>query len=123
MLTPKDIINIILAICAALVTISAAVTIVINLVNKAKAPNKKQDARITDLEMKVKEIHQRLEEGSRHFDRDARRIDELEKNIKATNKVIVEGLQALTSHAIDGNNTQALKEAKKSLDEYLINRM
>lgn len=123
MLTPQDIINIVLALCGAIITISGAVGIIITLVNKAKAPNKRQDERITLLEADVRKINERLEEGNKRFDADAKRFTELETAMKATNKVIIESLQALTSHAIDGNNVQELKEAKKSLDDYLINRV
>lgn len=123
MLTPHDIINIVLAVCGAIITISGAVMVIIGLINKAKAPNKRQDERITLLEADVRKINERLEEGNKRFDADAKRFTELETAMKATNKVIIESLQALTSHAIDGNNVQELKEAKKSLDDYLINRV
>ena len=43
--------------------------------------------------------------------------------MKETNRVIIESLQALTAHAIDGNNSQELKEAKKRLDDYLIKKV
>ena len=40
-----------------------------------------------------------------------------------TNKIIVESLQALTAHAIDGNNIEQLKNAEKNLNDYLINKI
>lgn len=123
MLTPHDIVNIILAICAAIITISGAVAVIVKFVDKAKAPNKKQDERIDALEASVKDINQRLQEGSIRFELDAKKMDDIEAAMKSTNKVIIESLQALTAHAIDGNNIQELKDAKKSLDEYLINRV
>ena len=121
--TPQELWNIILAICGAIITISAAITVIIKAIDKAKEPNKKQDDRLSALEMKVREIDGRLQLGNKRFEDDAGRVDSIESNMKASNKVIIESLQALTSHAIDGNNIQELKDAKKSLDEYLINKM
>ena len=121
--TPQELWNIILAICGAIITISAAITVIIKAIDKAKEPNKKQDDRLSALEMKVREIDGRLQLGNKRFEDDAGRVDSIESNMKASNKVIIESLQALTSHAIDGNNIQELTDAKKSLDEYLINKM
>ena len=115
--------NIILAICGAIITISGAIAVIVKAVDKAKEPNKKQDERIGSLEEEVKKINERLQQGNIRFDTDAERMEKLEIAMKETNKVIIESLQALTAHAIDGNNTQELKDAKKRLDDYLINRV
>lgn len=123
MLTPQDIFAIVVAVCGAIVTVSAAMTAIAKLINKTKEPNKKQDEKIAALEEEVKKINERLERGDNRFHEDADRVDALEASMKTTNKVIIESLQALTAHAIDGNNTQELKDAKKSLDDYLINRV
>ena len=121
--TPQELWNIVLAICGAIITISAAIAVVIKAIDRAKEPNKKQDDRLTALEEQVKAINDRLQLGNKRFESDAGRVDSIESNMKASNKVIIESLQALTSHAIDGNNIQELKDAKKGLDEYLINKM
>ena len=104
-------------------TVSAAITVLAKVVGKAREPNKVQDDRIAALEAQVESIQSRLVLGNQRFESDSTRVDALEKAMKVTNKVIIESLQALTSHAIDGNNIQELKDAKKGLDEYLINRM
>jgi septal ring factor EnvC (AmiA/AmiB activator) len=122
-ITAYELCKIILAACGAVVTISGAVIAITNFVTKLKAPNKKQDDRISALEREVKDINDRLKDGTKHFEKDDARLGEIEKNMSATNKIIIESLQALTSHAIDGNNIQELKDAKKNLDEYLINRV
>ena len=121
--TPQDILNLILAICAAIVTVSAALAVIIRIVGKAKEPNRLQDERIKTLEDQVQLINDRLQLGNKRFESDTDRVDRLEKNMRETNKVIIESLQALTSHAIDGNNIQELKDAKKCMDEYLVSRM
>ena len=50
-------------------------------------------------------------------------MTQIETDVKEANKVIIEGLQALTAHAIDGNNTDNLYEAKRRLDDYLIGKL
>ena len=122
MLTPHDIFNMILAICGAIITISAAITIIVKAVDKAKAPDKLQDQRITDREEIVKKINSRLDQGDRHFDMDTQRVNNLEEAMRKSNKVIIESLQALTAHAIDGNNIDELKSAKRALEQYLIEK-
>lgn len=122
-MTPAEVWQLILVICGAIITVSGAISVIINLANKAKEPNKMQDQRIAALEEKVSDITDRLEKGDRHFDSDQERMDALERSMKETNRVIIESLQALTAHAIDGNNSQELKEAKKRLDDYLIKKV
>ena len=121
--TPHDVVNIILAVCGAIITISGAIAVIVKAVDKAKEPNKKQDERIEALEEGVKKINERLEAGDARFEADTKRMLALEGDMRETNKVIIEGLQALTAHAIDGNNSQELKDAKKRLDDYLINKV
>ena len=121
--TPKEFFDLVVVVCGAIVTISAAITVIIKVVLKAKEPNKLQDEKIGVLEEKVRSIEERLKLGNKRFETDADRVDTIENSMRKTNKVIIESLQALTSHAIDGNNIQELKDAKKGLDEYLIDKM
>lgn len=122
-ITPAELCQIILACCGAIITISGSITVIINTVKKFKAPNKKQDERLDALEGNVLRIEERLKLGSDRFQSDKERMEAIERSMSETNKIIIEGLQALTSHAIDGNNIEALKSAKKSLDGYLINKV
>ena len=86
-----------LAICAGIVTISAAVGVIIKIVHNVKAPERKQNARIEALELKIKDIDMRLEKGDRHFDRDGERMDALERTMRASNRIIIETLQQFRS--------------------------
>lgn len=122
-ITPAELWSVVLAVCGAIITISGAIAIIVNFVQKVKEPNKRQDKRIEALELSIKHIKDRLERGDRHFISDAERMSNLEKEVKTTNKVIIESLQALTSHAIDGNNVEQLKNSKKALDDYLIDKI
>ena len=81
--------QVMLALCAATVTISAAVGVIVKIVNKAKQPERTQNARIEKLELSIKDINARLEKGDRHFDVDTERMNKLEQSMKDTNKVII----------------------------------
>jgi len=122
-ITPAELWSIVLAVCGAIITVSGAIAVIVNFVHKAKEPNKIQNERIDKLEEAVETINDRLERGDRHFLSDAERMSSLEQEVKTTNKVIIESLQALTSHAIDGNNVEQLRQSEKTLNNYLINKI
>ena len=115
--------NILLAVGGGIVTLSAAGAVIVSLVQKAKAPNKEQDERLDTLEADVKEIKERLAQGDHRFEADSAKVETLEREMRATNKIIIQSLQALTAHAIDGNNTEQLKTSEKSLTKFLINKL
>jgi pimeloyl-CoA synthetase len=81
-----------------------------------------QDQRISDLEDHVTKIEARLELGNKRFEHDTERVDVMELSMKDAVQVIIETLQALTVHAIDGNNIEDLKTARKQLTDYLLKR-
>lgn len=111
MITPADIVSIFLGICAAIVSISAATTVIIKLVQHAKAPDKKQNERLDELERKVKHFDSL-------FDNDNKRLNELEEG----NRVTQQALLALLSHSINGNDTDKLTKARDDLQTYLIEK-
>lgn len=121
--TPQEIINILLAICGAIITIAGAVTIILRVVAKLKAPEQKQNDRIEAVELKIKGVEEKLEVYKSQFRSDDLRMFKMEQSMKESNKIIIEGLQALTQHAIDGNNVEELKAAKRRLDDYLIDKI
>ena len=109
--TPSDIVQIISWVCGAIITLSATITILIQIFKKLRQPEQTQNDRITTLEKKV-ERHDQL------FDKDNKRLIELEKG----NRVTQQALLALLSHAINGTNETELKEAKAKLESYLIGK-
>lgn len=111
MLTPQDIVNMILAVCAALVTISAAVTLIIKWVTKVKEPETKQNSRL-DL------IERRLDEMDRKLAIDKKRLD----NIEYGHEVTQEALLALLNYSLNNDEVEGLKMAKKKLEGYLISK-
>jgi hypothetical protein len=110
-ITPNQILEIFLSICGAIVAISAATTVIIKFIQSAKAPNKKQNERLDELEKKMKQYDSL-------FDNDNKRIKELEEG----NRVTQQALLALLSHSINGNDTEKLVKARDDLQSYLIER-
>lgn len=109
--TPHQVMELILWICGAIVSISAAVTILIKVVQKAKAPEKTQNERIERLEKKMEKVDQL-------FDNDNKRLQKLEEGNRVTQQAIL----ALLSHALNGNDVDSLQKAKAKLEDYLIGK-
>ena len=107
-----------IAIATAIITISTAVCVLINLFSKLKEPEKKQDERISAVETRLDKMDVIIEKFQGYFSNDDRRFKEIEEG----NKITQTALLALLKHSINGNDTKALKEAEKSLEEYLINK-
>lgn len=122
MLTPHDLWNIILAVCGGIVAISAAFAVVIKIVDHFKTPDKLQNQRIEILETEVTDIKLRLKEGDKHFKEQDRWMKDFEDGMKKREKLMIESLQCLISHAIDGNNLDELKSQKHSIDKYLLEK-
>ena len=101
----------VLALCSAIVVLSGAVHVVINLFAKVSAPNKLQNARLNDIET-------RLEKHDDLFKKDLERLEKVDEANRVTQRAIL----ALLSHGIDGNDVEELKKAKLELQEYLIKR-
>ena len=107
-----------IAIAGAIITISTAIGVLINLVTKLKEPERKQDERIKALEDRADKFDGIIEKFQGYFDNDDKRL----KAIDEGNKITQTALLALLKHALNGNDTQALKIAEKNLEEYLINK-
>ena len=122
MMTPQEIINLVLAVCGAIITISGAGAIIIRAVSKLRQPNKRQDERLDKVEQDIKNLKERYREGNHDLYMHSKHMEEINAQQSETNMVIIESLQALTVHALNGDNKDALEESKKQLDRYLLNK-
>ncbi|WP_428970932.1 hypothetical protein [Ralstonia pseudosolanacearum] len=116
--TPAQFIALILSVCAAIVTISAAIGAIAKALDKARAPEKEQNDRLDAHEKRLNALDEIIVKFREYFDNDDRRFKEIEKS----NKVTQSALLALLKHSINGNDTESLKEARKNLEEYLIEK-
>lgn len=122
-INPNDLWQVIVAVGSGIIVISGAGGVIVGLVHKIKSPNEKQNERIAALETGFKEIKERLDAGDKHFASDAQKIDELEKTMKDSNKIIIKSLRALTAHAIDGNNIDKLRSSEEDINDFLADRL
>ncbi len=120
--TPQDIINGVLAVCAAISVIAGAAAVIVKVITKAKSPNKAQDEKIAALEDEVEKIKEEMRENKKNLDRrfntDKSRLDSIDE----ANAVTQTAILALLSHAINGNDKEALQRAKADLENYLTHR-
>lgn len=117
-LTLQEFWTILMGCCSALITIAAAVTIVINAVKKLKEPENVQNQKLKEMDERMKAFEDRLKKHEEYFNNDNKRFLAIEEGNRVTQKAIL----ALMSHAINGNDIDKLKEAENSLREYLINK-
>ena len=127
--TPAELVGFITAIGGAIVTIGAVVTIIFKLVNRLKAPEDKQNERLDALEKNYEILSEDLKEQKRQRDETITQFmqyftndDNRFKAIERSNKVTQNALLALLKHALNGNDLQALKDAEKNLEAYLIEK-
>ncbi len=116
--TPAQLIALVLAVCGAIVTISAAIGVITKALEKARAPEKEQNERLDAHEKRLNALDEIIVKFREYFDNDDRRFKEIEKS----NKITQSALLALLKHSINGNDTESLKEARKNLEEYLIEK-
>lgn len=109
--TPAELMAALLWVCGTITAVSAAVTVIVKVIQKSRQPEKTQNERIDKLE-KWKEKVDTM------FDNDNKRLKALEEG----NRITQEALLALLGHAKDGNNTAQIIEAENDLKQYLINR-
>jgi hypothetical protein len=77
----------------------------------AKAPNDRQNARISSLEAWKVEVDRKLNQ-------DKQQLDEIHDGLRASYQAQL----ALLDHGIDGNNLEQMQHAKEVLQRHLINR-
>ena len=114
--------SVVMAICATIAAVSGAVAVIATVIAQIIAPFKKpecdQNVRLDEHEVWLKKHDMAFARYDEMFQNDKRRLDGIDEGNHVTQKAML----ALLSHAIDGNNLDQLKEAKKDLQEYLIKR-
>lgn len=116
--TPAQIIALVLSVCGAIVTISAAIGVIAKALDKARAPEKEQNERLDAHEKRLNAHDEIIEKFKEYFDNDDRRFKEIEKS----NKITQSALLALLKYSLNGNDTESLKKAEESLENYLIDK-
>lgn len=81
---------------------------ILSIKRKTKEPEKLQNNMIKDLELRVQKVENKLKFAEKHSDK-------IDNGIY----VLMLGSLALLDHGLDGNNIEAMSEAKKKLQEHL----
>lgn len=116
--TPAQLATMVISVCAAIVTISAALGVIAKWISKAKTPEIEQNARLDTIDKRLDEVDKTLATFREYFTNDDNRFKAIEKS----NKITQSALLALLKHALNGSDITSLKEAEKSLEEYLIEK-
>ena len=122
MLTPQEIWSIFLALCGAIVAVAAAVGVVVKVFEHFRAPDKMQNERIAKLEEAIDVINDRLEAGNKHFEEHDAQLRSFEESLKKRDRVMIESLQVLIEHGIDGNNIDGMRTQKHKIDKFLLEK-
>lgn len=122
-INPADLWQVIVAVCGGIIALSGAGAVITGIVHKAKQPNQKQNDRLDAIETDIKKINERLDADANRFQDDADKMKEIEETVRMTTQIIIKSLQALTEHAIDGNNIEQLKVTANELNKYLIDKI
>ena len=100
----------ILAALGLITAFGAAVGYLVKLWRWAKTPNATQDKRLN-------EVEKRLDNHDKMLDNDKRAIDQLKEGTRINMRL----LMAMSSHMLDGNHTQQLKDATQQMNDFLLN--
>lgn len=101
-----------IAICAAVVTVSGAISVLVKFFTFLRRPEVKQNEHIDKLSADMLSVQNKLES-------DKERLDDLETGLKYT----LESLLALLTHALDGNDVDGMRKAKEHLNVYLLGKV
>lgn len=118
-LTPSVVMSVVLAVASAIVLLSNAMEKIVGAWRKIKAPDMKQNERLTALEnWKDHELKTWQEGVDRRLDSDYKHLQKVDE----ANKVTSIALIALLDHGIAGNNIDQMQSAKAALAEHLTSK-
>lgn len=113
------IVKLILSICGGISVIAAAIGYVYKGIKKVKEPTDLQNKRIADCEERLDKMDKRFDEINEYLVKDRKDI----KEINEGNKIVQKSLLAIMEQLLtDGADKKPLEDAKKELQEYLIDR-
>lgn len=116
--TPSELVAFITTIAAACAGIATITGVIIKVVMRMKQPELEMRASIKALEAEnearkeeIKALQEDLQNGTDKF-----------TDIEKANRVMLKALQALLAQSLGADATEALTDAKKELDKYLIEK-
>jgi hypothetical protein len=120
--TPAEATQVILTIAGFIVAINAAALVIISWWNNLRKPETLQNERIENLEIAVKSLSEEIPKMKEAYHKKSSELAEYESDNRNFQRVIIKSLQALTEHAINGDNEDQLRSAIESLNNYLVDK-
>ncbi len=107
-------------VCSSITGVGAVIALIALIISKARSPEKNQNKRIEECEKEIEGIKAQMVENKkeveRKFKKDLERLDNLEHGTM----IIQKALLALLRHGIDGNDIDAMRNARDELETYLV---
>nr|DAJ13330.1 MAG TPA: Flagella accessory protein C (FlaC) [Siphoviridae sp. ctX8T1]DAO14279.1 MAG TPA: Flagella accessory protein C (FlaC) [Caudoviricetes sp.] len=116
--TAQDILTMMLSVCGALVSISAAIAVVVKFNNFLKKPNKDQDARIDKLEGRLKTVEGRCDTFDKQLEGVKKHLNSLDESIN----MLLRAEFAQLGHNLNGDNVEQMQRAFDDIQEFLFKR-
>ena len=107
-----------LSVCGALVSISAAIAVVVKFNNFLKKPNKDQDARIDKLERRLKTVEGRCDTFDKQLEGVKKHLNSLDESIN----MLLRAEFAQLGHNLNGDNVEQMQRAFDDIQEFLFKR-
>lgn len=105
-------------ICGLMISVNAAVSIVVKVMNFLGKPEKKQNDNIAELTSRVHLIEEDQKLINQYITSDSTRIKAIEEGNRITQRALLE----LLSSALNDSNGESLEQTRRDLQNYLINR-
>lgn len=116
--TAQDMLTMMLSVCGALVSISAAIAVVVKFNNFLKKPNKDQDARIDKLEERLKTVEGRCDTFDKQLEGVKKHLNSLDESIN----MLLRAEFAQLGHNLNGDNVEQMQRAFDDIQEFLFKR-
>ena len=116
--TAQDILTMMRSVCGALVSISAAIAVVVKFNNFLKKPNKDQDARIDKLEGRLKTVEGRCDTFDKQLEGVKKHLNSLDESIN----MLLRAEFAQLGHNLNGDNVEQMQRAFDDIQEFLFKR-
>lgn len=116
--TAQDMLTTMLSVCGALVSISAAIAVVVKFNNFLKKPNKDQDARMDKIEGRLKTVEGRCDTFDKQFEGVKKHLNSLDESIN----MLLRAEFAQLGHNLNGDNVEQMQRAFDDIQEFLFKR-
>lgn len=123
MFTPADVIQMVSTVAALIVSINAAVLVFVGIHKKAHHPEEIQNEKIASLEDRMDRLEKKHDALESTVDSAIKKFEALYEESLVRQRIMIKSLQALSEHAIDGNNKTQLQKSVEDLNEYLLTNM